>query len=230
MMAHRARIALLVLLAAAIGACGIPATPAPSLPPTLERPTRVAVIPTIDPLAGATATPPPTAVVMAPTSTPTRERPSPTPTITLIPATATPAPPTDTPAPTPTRTPDIANGELLFNNHINDDTSIPTCVSCHPVVPTTDEELALIQGPSMVAHGNEPGIAIRARERVPGQTPAEYLRISILDPNAYLVPNSSIPDKGPYAIMGVSIMFQGYAEVLTTDQVNDLVAYLLTLR
>jgi hypothetical protein len=82
----------------------------------------------------------------------------------------------------------------------------------------------------MAAHGDEPGIATRAQTRVPGQTPAEYLRNSILHPNDYLVPDSTIPGKGLYAIVGTSVMYQLYADVLTPDQVNDLVAYLLTIR
>ena len=63
------------------------------------------------------------------------------------------------------------------------------------------------------------GVASHAGQRVSGQTAEQYLRTSILDPNAYIVPG--------YAANG---MYQDFAKVLTDKQVNDLVAYLLTLK
>lgn len=225
-----ARIALFAVLAVIVAACGAAATPAPALPPTPERPTRVPVVaPTnADSSQAESARPTTVAVLPSETPRPTRVLPTMTPTITLIPPTATPAPPTSTPEPSATPQPDPARGDQLFHNVIAE--GVPTCVSCHLVEPATDEQLVAVQGPSMAAHGDEPGIAIRAQTRVPGQTPAEYLRNSILHPNDFLVPNSTIPGKGMYAIAGTSVMYQLYADVLTPDQVNDLVAYLLTIR
>ncbi|MCC7205665.1 MAG: c-type cytochrome, partial [Anaerolineae bacterium] len=219
-----------VALALLLASCGAPATPAPDLPPTPERATRVPVVMPTEANADQAGRAEPTAVAVQPSETPrpTRALPTLTPTITLIPPTATPAPPTSTPQPSATPPPDPARGEQLFHDVIAE--GVPTCVSCHLTEPATDEELVGVQGPSMVAHGDEPGIAIRAQSRVPGETPAEYLRNSILHPNDYLVPNSTIPGKGMYAIAGTSVMYQLYADVLTPDQVNDLVAYLLTIR
>jgi hypothetical protein len=44
------------------------------------------------------------------------------------------------------------------------------------------------------------------------------------------VPNSSIPGKGAYYIGSQSVMYQNYAQVLSEDDLNDLIAYLLTIR
>ena len=52
-----------------------------------------------------------------------------------------------------------------------------------------------------------------------GQTAEQYLRTSNLDPKAYIVPG--------FAANG---MYQDFAKVLTDRQLNDLVAYLLTLK
>jgi len=73
-------------------------------------------------------------------------------------------------------------------------------------------------------------IGIRAATRVEGQDALTYLRRSILYPNEFLVPNSKIPNKAPFAIGAQSIMFQDYAKHLSTQQVDDLVAYLLTIK
>lgn len=220
----------LVMVLLWVSACGAPATVAPTLPATPARPTRVPVVQPTEANASGVQPTAPAAVAAQPTELPrpTRVLPTLTPTITLIPPTATPAPPTATPEPSATPQPDPARGDALFHAIIAE--GVPTCVSCHLVEPATDAELVALQGPSMVAHGDEPAIAIRAQTRVPGQTPAEYLRNAILHPNDHLVPDSTIPGKGLYAIAGTSVMYQAYADVLTPDQVNDLVAYLLTLR
>lgn len=49
--------------------------------------------------------------------------------------------------------------------------------------------------------------------------PVEYIRTSILDPSAFVVP--SFPD---------NLMPKNYAEIFTEDEINDLIAYLLTLQ
>ena len=101
---------------------------------------------------------------------------------------------------------DAAPGEALFEQTMIG--SAPGCSVCH----STDSNHGIV-GPSLA------GVASRAGQRVPGQTAEQYLRTSILDPNAYIVPG--------YAANG---MYQDFAKVLTDKQVNDLVAYLLTLK
>ena len=81
------------------------------------------------------------------------------------------------------------------------------CRICHSL-----EKNEKIIGPSFY------GIADRAGERVPGLTAEEYLRQSILEPNAFVVP--SYP---------AGQMIQNFGSILTEEQINDLIAFLMTL-
>jgi nitric oxide reductase subunit C len=91
-------------------------------------------------------------------------------------------------------------GRILFSR------APGSCASCHSLEPGV-----VIVGPSLA------GIAARAGERVPGQTAEVYLRNAILYPSDYIVPG--------YA----DLMAKNLGAVLTADQVDDLVAFLLTL-
>ena len=82
------------------------------------------------------------------------------------------------------------------------------CITCHSLTP--DE---VIVGPSMA------GIGSRAGSRVPGLSAEEYLRESILDPNAYLVEGFD-PDTMP----------QVWGDILSEEQIDSLIAYLMTLK
>lgn len=95
------------------------------------------------------------------------------------------------------------------------------CASCHSLSP----DVTLV-GSSLA------NIAARAEERVASagytggaETGAAYLRESVLEPNAFVVPGErfSTPD-------GRSLMPTHYAEQLSKQEVDDLVAYLETLR
>jgi cytochrome c2 len=100
---------------------------------------------------------------------------------------------------------DPAAGEELFHQTTID--SAPGCTTCHSTQPDK-----IIVGPSLA------GIADRAGARVSGQTAEDYLHNSILDPNQYVVDGFS-----------PSLMYQNYKDVLTDEQINDLIAYLSTL-
>lgn len=80
------------------------------------------------------------------------------------------------------------------------------CASCHSLEPDV-----VIVGPSLA------GVASRASERVPGQTAAVYLRNAILYPSDFIVPGYD------------DLMAKNLGAALTVDQVDDLVAFLLTL-
>jgi nitric oxide reductase subunit C len=92
---------------------------------------------------------------------------------------------------------DVQAGQELFSQTVIENQ--PGCITCHSLT-----EGEVIVGPSMA------GIASRQG--------ADYIRQSIVDPNAVLVdgfePNT-MPDV--------------WGEVLTDQQVDQLVAYLLTL-
>lgn len=82
------------------------------------------------------------------------------------------------------------------------------CRICHSLQPNVK-----LVGPSFA------GIATRAETRVTGLSAEEYLRQSILDPNAYIV--EGFP---------AGQMVNNLGEILTDAQVDDLVAFLLTLK
>ncbi len=54
-----------------------------------------------------------------------------------------------------------------------------------------------------------------------------YLHTSIIKPNAFVVPNE---DQKAYSVGGQSLMYQNFAKDLTPEQIDDIVAYLLTLK
>lgn len=97
-------------------------------------------------------------------------------------------------------------GEKLFHQVTIE--AAPGCITCH-----STEANKVIVGPSLA------GVASRASERVPGQTAEEYLTNCILDPNVYVV------DGFP-----TGVMYQKYKDVLTDEQVRDVIAYLSTLK
>lgn len=98
-------------------------------------------------------------------------------------------------------------GKVLFSQGVVSD-GVPACASCH----TLDPDQTSI-GPSLA------GVASRAGTRVKGLDAEGYLRQSILDPGAYdAAPDSSVQ------------MYANFAKVLSEEQLNDLVAYLLTLQ
>lgn len=97
-------------------------------------------------------------------------------------------------------------GETLFKQ-VNIGNQ-PGCSTCHSL-----QEDVTIVGPSLA------GVASRAGERVSGLSAEEYLRQSILEPNAYTVEGFS-----------ANIMPLTWSQELTSDQVDDLIAFLMTLK
>ncbi len=118
------------------------------------------------------------------------------------------------PAPGAASTNPIALGEALFKQ------SPPACFSCHSTQPGVQTV-----GPSLA------GVAGRAAEivRTPGyrgtaRTPADYIRESIVQPSAYVVPGAT------FSTAGQSIMPAIYQDMLQPADVDHLVAYLETLK
>jgi mono/diheme cytochrome c family protein len=97
---------------------------------------------------------------------------------------------------------DAARGAELFAQQID---GAPACTTCHTL---TDQAL---NGPGMA------GYSTRAATRVEGQSAQEYTYTSITQPAAYIVPGFG------------NIMYPLYRQRLTSQQLSDLIAYLLTL-
>ncbi len=81
------------------------------------------------------------------------------------------------------------------------------CATCHALVPDT-----IIIGPSLY------GVATRAETRVPGLSAEEYITMSILRPGDYVVEGFN------------NVMITNFAKDLTSEELNALVAFLLTLK
>ena len=96
-------------------------------------------------------------------------------------------------------------GEVLFQ--INPLGKLPGCGTCHSLYPGE-----LMIGPSMA------DIATVAENKETGLTAEMFVRQAILEPDAYLE-----PDFNPGAM-------PRYGKGLTTQDIDDLVAYLLTLK
>lgn len=103
---------------------------------------------------------------------------------------------------------DVANGERLFNESIIGAASAPGCITCHSLEPGV-----VLVGPP------QHDVGARAGTRVEGLSAEEYLRQSIVEPNAYIVEGYT-----------ADVMHQTYGEELTNTQINDLVAFMLTLQ
>lgn len=101
---------------------------------------------------------------------------------------------------------DPARGEqMYYEMALGENVSCRVCHSLEPGV--------VLVGPSFA------GIGTRAATRIPGMSARDYLRQSILEPDAYKVPG--FEDRQ---------MLQNFGEILTDEQIDDLIAFLLTLK
>ena len=107
-------------------------------------------------------------------------------------------------------------GQAVFNASYDTSSGPWMCASCHSV----DESQVRLVGPGLW------NIHERAAERIEESgdaDPVEYVRNSIVNTGAYIVP----PDEGgPYP---ENLMPANYGDVLTDEELTNLVAYLLTL-
>lgn len=204
--------ALPIVLACLLAACGTIATPEWAAE-VQETQVALAATAAYETSIAPTATPtePPTATPLLPTATPLPPTETPT---------NTPEPPTSTftPTPIPTRPPagdtvngNAANGDKLFHE-LRTEVGF-ACATCHN--PASTQRLI---GPGLQ------GIRERAANRVAGQSAVEYIRNSILHPNDFIAPAE---DGGPD--YPANLMPQTYAQLWSEQQLNDIIAYLLSL-
>lgn len=109
---------------------------------------------------------------------------------------------------------DPANGQTIFNASYTTSAGPWICASCHSV---TEDQLRLV-GPGLY------GIADRSTERSAesGDTDGvAYIHSSIVNPAAYhVVGDPAYPE---------NLMPPNYGEIFSEQEVNDLVAYLISL-
>lgn len=207
---------LVLCAAAAASACGTVATPEWAAE---AQGTQAALLATSDHLTEiaptATPTTPPTATPVPPTAT-----------ATIAPTEIPTEPPTAAPTEVPTieATPeavadagagevtgDPVNGQVVFTTMYNTANGTWSCAMCHSVTP---DEARLI-GPGQW------NISIHAETRVEGQSAYDYIYESIVDPNAFIAPGDP-----PYP---ADLMPQNWDEVLTPEELDDVIAYLYSL-
>ncbi|MGB5846516.1 MAG: cytochrome c [Anaerolineales bacterium] len=107
-------------------------------------------------------------------------------------------------------------GDPQIGREIFENTQRNRCVSCHNL-----DDGDIPEGPSLQ------GISERAGERVPGLSAIEYLQQSILDPSAFIVDGYQNRMK-VYQIVDEDEVEYMFAHMLTQEEMEDLIAYLLT--
>lgn len=111
---------------------------------------------------------------------------------------------------------DAERGKQLFAQQVKQASNTnAACTACHSLIPGETKT-----GPSLA------GVASRAATREAGKTAEQYIRESIQQPNAFIVPDSPA-FKGNN---GKSLMPEGLANLMAPQDLADLIAYLLTLQ
>jgi len=103
---------------------------------------------------------------------------------------------------------DSKRGEDLYHQTTLGPNAAPGCITCHSLEPGKT-----LVGPSHA------GIATKAASVVPGMSAEDYLRQSIVTPDAHISEGFT-----------AGVMYQNYSKDLTEQEINDLVAYLMTLK
>ncbi|MCP4416353.1 MAG: cytochrome c [Chloroflexi bacterium] len=103
---------------------------------------------------------------------------------------------------------DVANGERLFSGSLIGAANAPGCATCHSLEPG-----AVIVGPS------QSDVGARAAAAVAGMSAEDYLRQSIEEPDAHIAEGFT-----------AGLMHKSYGEELTSTEINDLIAFMLTLK
>ncbi len=108
----------------------------------------------------------------------------------------------------------VAMGEMLFRS------TPPGCSGCHSTTPGVSPV-----GPSLAGIADTAAAVVKRPDYTGSATDAEgFIRESILEPSAYIAPG------GTYSFKGQSIMIGDLGSQLTPTQVDQLVAYLMTLK
>lgn len=108
----------------------------------------------------------------------------------------------------------VALGEALFQS------SPPGCVACHSVAPGVN-----LAGPTLAGIGARAEQIVKTDDYKGSAKDAEgYIHESIVEPSAHLIPGQM------YSANGQSFMPNTYEKDLKPEQIDQLVAYLMSLR
>ncbi len=187
--------------------------PGPTLPPPAPSDTPV---PSLTPSAVPSPTGVPTAVA-SPTSAPTV-----VPSLTTAPTTAATTAPTTSAVATPSAAPS-SSAVALTGDPQRGAQLFPTlpCTSCHDITHPFPGGLIC---PNLGNISTEAALIVKSPDYHGKATDAAgYIRESIMNPNAYIVPGAQYRQAD-----GQSVMPKNFAQVLTAQQIEDLVAYLMT--
>lgn len=107
---------------------------------------------------------------------------------------------------------DAERGKALFNAPVQTDRGeLQPCSACHAIVEGQKSRTGL--------GTNFFDLGARAGNMVQGQSAEQYLRTAIVDPDAHLAGNFQD-----------GLMSREYGKLLTAQQIEDMVAYMLTLK
>ncbi len=110
---------------------------------------------------------------------------------------------------------DAANGQKLFTSASIGKNNAPGCSSCHSVAGQGGQV-----GPELTHVATDAATIVKSSDyKGKAQDAPGYLRESIVDPNAYVVKGYS-----------AGIMYGNYGKDLSSQEIADLVAYLMTLK
>jgi nitric oxide reductase subunit C len=119
------------------------------------------------------------------------------------------------PAPRPASNEPVELGRVLFN------ATPPGCAACHSIAAGVN-----IVGPTLAGIASTADGRVKAADyRGQAKDGAAYIRESIVDPNAHVLTGSPT-----YAAGGRSLMPSDYGQSLKAEQVDQIVAYLLSLK
>jgi nitric oxide reductase subunit C len=108
----------------------------------------------------------------------------------------------------------VARGQALFNS------ANPGCFACHSVSPGVT-----MAGPTLAGIGTHGAARVKeSRYKGKASDSAGYIRESIVNPHAFLVPGPT------FSAEGRSFMPDQYEKTLKPEQIDALVAYLVTLK